>query len=67
MISADTNRYLATAEHWLKAAKVYPTQVAQVAQLIALPITGLTPAQIRTARADITALNGLFGTPGLYF
>jgi hypothetical protein len=67
VISADTNRYLSTAEHWLKVANVYPTQVAQVAQLIALPITGLTPAQITTARADITALNRFFGTPGLYF
>jgi hypothetical protein len=67
VISADTNRYLSTAELWLKAAKVYPTQVAQLAQLIALPITGLTPNQIATARADTTALNGFFGTPGLYF
>lgn len=67
VISADTNLYLSKAEYWLKVAKVYPTQVAQLAQLIALPITGLTPAQIATARADITALNGFFGTPGLYF
>ena len=67
VISADTNLYLSKAEYWLKVAKVYPTQVAQLAQLIALPITGLTPAQIKTARADITALNGFFGTPGLYF
>lgn len=67
VISAYTNRYLSKAEYWLKVAKVYPTQVAQLAQLIALPITGLTPAQIKTARADTTALNGFFGTPGLYF
>jgi hypothetical protein len=66
VISANTNLYLSKAEYWLKLAKVYPTQVAQLAQLIALPITGLTPAQIATARADTTALNGFFGTPGLY-
>ncbi|MDQ2838758.1 MAG: DUF4232 domain-containing protein [Actinomycetota bacterium] len=65
--SAETNRYLSGAEYWLKVGKVYPTQVAQLAQLISLPITGLTPAQIKTARADTTALNGFFGTPGLYF
>jgi Protein of unknown function (DUF4232) len=65
--SAETNLYLSKAEYWLKVAKVYPTQVAQLAQLIALPITGLTPAQIKTARADITALDGFFGTPRLYF
>ncbi len=67
VISAHTNLYLSKAEYWLKVAKVYPTQVAQLAQLIALPITGLTPAQIKTARADTKALNGFFGTPGLYF
>jgi hypothetical protein len=67
VISAYTNLYLSKAEYWLKVAKVYPTQVAQLAQLIALPITGLTPAQIKTARADTSALNGFFGTPGLYF
>ena len=65
-IAVDTNSYLTKAEHWLKVGKAYPTQVAQLAQLIALPITGLTPAQIKTARADIRALNGFFGTPGLY-
>ncbi len=64
--AAETNLYLTKAEDWLKVAKIYPTQVAQLAQLIALPITGLTPAQIKTARADISALNGFFGTPGLY-
>jgi hypothetical protein len=66
VISADTNRYLAKAKAWLTAAKVYPTQVAQLAQLIALPITGLTAAQRKTARADTTALNEFFGTPGRY-
>lgn len=67
VISARTNLYLSKAEYWLKRGKVYPTQVAQLAQLIALPITGLTPAQIKTARADTKALNTFFGTPGLYF
>jgi Protein of unknown function (DUF4232) len=67
VISADANRYLTRAEHWLKVANVYPTEVAELAQLIALPITGLTPAQIKTVRADTTALNRFFGTPGLYF
>lgn len=66
-IAAETNRYLARARYWLERAKAYPTQVHQVAQLMALPITGLTPAQIRTARADTAALNSFFGTPGLYF
>jgi Domain of unknown function (DUF4232) len=65
--SAETNRYLYNARYWLLLAKVYPTQVAQLSQLMALPITGLTPAQIRTARADTRALNDFFGTPGLYF
>ncbi len=67
VIAVDTNLYLTKAENWLKVAKVYPTQVAQLAQLIALPLTGLTPGQIKTAHADITALNEFFGTPGLYF
>ncbi|MEO8887747.1 MAG: DUF4232 domain-containing protein [Jatrophihabitantaceae bacterium] len=66
-ISANTNLYLSKVKYWLKVAKIYPTKVAQLAQLIALPITGLTAAQIKTARADTTALNGFFGTPGLYF
>lgn len=66
VIAADTNRYLVQAERWLKTATVYPTHVAQLAQLIALAITGLTPAQIKTARPDIAALNQFFGTPGLY-
>ena len=65
--SAHTNLYLSRAKNWLKLANVYPTQVAQLAQLIALPLTSLTPAQIKTERADITALDGFFGTPGLYF
>ena len=67
VIAAQTNLYLSKAKYWLKVAGVYPTQVAQLAQLIALPITGLTPAQRNTARADTTALNAFFGTPGLYF
>jgi hypothetical protein len=66
-IAAETNRYLAKAEHWLKVAKIYPTEVARLAQLISLPITGLTPAQIKTARADVRALDRFFGTPGLYY
>jgi uncharacterized protein DUF4232 len=66
VISADTNLYLSKAEHWLQVAGVYPTQVAQLAQLIALPITGLTPSQIKTAHSDIAALNEFFATPGLY-
>lgn len=66
VIAANTNLYLAKAEAWLKAAKIYPAQVAQLAQLISLPITGLTPAQIKTARADTAALDAFFGTPGLY-
>lgn len=65
-IAADTNRYLARAERRLRAAGSYPEQVSRLAQLIALPITGLTPAQLRTARADVKALNRFFGTPGLY-
>lgn len=64
-IGAETDLYLSKAENRLRVGKVYPTQVAQLAQLIALPENGLTPAQIKTARADITALNGFFGTPGL--
>ena len=67
VIAAQTNLYLAKAEYWLKVATIYPTQVAQLAQLRSLPITGLTPAQIKTARADTAALNSFFGTPGLYF
>ena len=66
VISANANLYLSRAEHWLRVARAYPTQVAQLAQLIALPITGLTPAQIATARRDTRALNTFFGTPGLY-
>ena len=66
-IAAETNRYLGKAEHWLKVAGSYPAQVARLAQLISLPITGLTPARIKTARADVRALNRFFGTPGLYY
>jgi hypothetical protein len=67
VIAADTKRYLYNARYWLALAKIYPTQVAQLTQLMALPITGLTPAQIKVARADTAALDDFFGTPGLYF
>jgi hypothetical protein len=67
VLAADMDRYLAKAEHWLTTARTYPTQVAELTQLIGLPITGLSSAQIKTARADTKALNGFFGTPGLYF
>ncbi len=64
--SAHVNLYLNKAEQQLKAPKVWPTQVAQLKQLISYPPTGLTPAQVKQARADIKALDGFFGTPGKY-
>jgi Protein of unknown function (DUF4232) len=66
VVSARMNYYFLKAEHELKVAKIYPTQVKQLAQLISLPETGLTPKQIKAARADVKALNSFFDTPGLY-
>jgi hypothetical protein len=65
-IAADQNYYFGKARLQLQAAHVYPTQVAQLAQLASFPDTGLTAAQIATVRADVKALNAFFGTPGLY-
>ena len=45
----------------------YAYQVKQLKQLIALPDTGLTPAQRAEAVALTRSLNSFFGTPGLYF
>lgn len=64
--AANMNHYFLKAKQELKAAKIYPTQVKQLAQLASLPNTGLTPKQIKEARADVKALNGFFATPGLY-
>lgn len=65
--AADMNYYLRKAEQALKSARVYPTQVHQLAQLASLPDTGLTPTQIKLARADVKSLDNFFATPGLYF
>jgi hypothetical protein len=64
--AAHVNLFLTKAKQQLQAAHVWPTQVAQLAQLISFPPTGLTPAQVAQARADIKALDLFFGTPGKY-
>jgi Protein of unknown function (DUF4232) len=64
--AAGMNYYFIKARHELKTAKNYPTQVAELTQLISLPDTGLTPKQIKEARADVKALDSFFATPGLY-
>jgi hypothetical protein len=65
-IAAKMNYYFGHARHALKTAKVYPTQVAELTQLISLPETGLTKKQIKEARADVKDLDDFFATPGLY-
>jgi Protein of unknown function (DUF4232) len=65
--AVSTNYYLLKAENELKSAKIYPSQVKALAQLISLPETGLTAAQIKEARADIGVLDSFFATPGLYY
>lgn len=65
--AAGMNYYFLNAEHQLKLAKIYPTQVKELAQLASLPDTGLTNHQIKEAHADVRSLNRFFGTPGLYF
>lgn len=64
--AAGTNYYLLNAEQELKTAKIYPTQVSELAQLASFPNTGLTPKQIKQAHADVNALDTFFATPGLY-
>ncbi|MBB2891903.1 hypothetical protein [Flexivirga oryzae] len=46
---------------------IYATQVGDLKQLIAMPDTGLTPAQRAKVIALTKSLNSFFGTPGLYF
>ena len=60
--------YWTRAENDLKAAGgAFTTRITELKQLIALPNTSLTPVQIAKARSLTLALNGFFGTPGLYF
>lgn len=66
VIAADLNYYFGRARHELKTAKSYPTQVADLTQLMSLPETGLTPKQIKQAHADVKELDRFFATSGLY-
>jgi hypothetical protein len=60
--------YWTRAENDLKAAgSAFTSQIIELKQLIAFPHTGLTPTQIVKVRSLTRALNGFFGTPGLYF
>ncbi len=65
-ISADVNSYLGRAEAALRTHPMYRRQVAELAELISYPETGLTPTQITRAQADVKALDAFFATPGLY-
>ena len=64
--AAEQGRYFLAAQNQLASGKAYPTQVAQLKQLRSFPLTSLTPAQIKQARADVKALDSFFATAGLY-
>jgi hypothetical protein len=66
-VSARQGLYWTQAETALKTVgQVYSTQIAQLKHLIALPDANQTPAQNAAYHHDINALNGFFGTAGLY-
>jgi hypothetical protein len=66
-IAAEQNEYLAKAEADLKFdGSRYSSAISELKKIISLPITGLTPAQIKTVRKDTKDLNSFFITPGLY-
>jgi hypothetical protein len=65
--SAHQNLVWGQAVTHLKAAgSTYASQIALLKQLMSIPETGDTPAQIATARKDVKALDSFFGTVGLY-
>ncbi|MCW2523250.1 MAG: hypothetical protein JWO63_1585 [Frankiales bacterium] len=65
--SASHNLVWTAAVNHLKAAgSAYATQIALLKQLMSIPETSLTPAQIATASKDLKALDVFFGTVGLY-
>jgi hypothetical protein len=66
-ISARQGTCWADAENDLKMnGPTYATAIKELSQLITLPDANQTPAQNLAYRHDISALNTLFGTPGLY-
>ena len=48
------------------AGTAYSTQISELKSLIALPNTGLTPAQISQVHQLVAELDAFFQTPGLY-
>ncbi|MGN6605554.1 MAG: DUF4232 domain-containing protein [Jatrophihabitans sp.] len=64
--SAEQGLWWTRAKHALAATGGYPTQVHELTQLIALPETSLTPAQIAQAHHLVHDLDAFFATPGLY-
>jgi hypothetical protein len=67
VISAKQGIYWsATKLDLSEAGSVYSTQINQLKTLIALPDANQTPAQNLKYHQEISALNGFFGTPGLY-
>jgi hypothetical protein len=49
-----------------KAGSEYATQISELTSLIALPNTGLTPAQIAQVHKLVSELDAFLQTPGLY-
>lgn len=68
--SADQGQYLHQAATDLTLGDgdnpSYVTAANELTQLVALPETGDTPAQMAEAQSDISALNTFFATSGLY-
>lgn len=64
--SARQGAYWTRAKHDLAATHSYPTEVAQLAQLISLPDANQTPKQNKEYRQDVAALDSFFGTQHLY-
>ena len=67
VIAVQQGAYWTSAKDYLQlAGTFYQTQVNELAQLISLPLTGLTPTQITEAHNDTNALDSFFESPGLY-
>jgi hypothetical protein len=64
--SAREGAYWAKSEAYLRAGHDYPSQVAELKQLISLPDAMQTPTQNAEWRHDVKELDSFFVTPGLY-
>ena len=65
--AAEENYYFTKAGSFLARRRdLYQSWILPLRQLISLPLTGLTPAQIAAARHDVAVLDSFFATPGLY-